>query len=59
MSRPVNDDTDDLDAATRRDLIAEAFHTFGERAARALARQLRIPFETCREAIERLRYRLQ
>lgn len=40
-----------------RDLVAEAFHTFGEDAARALADRLGVPFEACGEAIERLERR--
>lgn len=48
-----------LSEADRRDLVGEAFHTFGELAARALARRFCMPFEDCREAIDRLRHRVQ
>lgn len=58
-SREADREIANLDTAARHELVGEAFHTFGEPAARALARRFRVFFEDCREAIERLRYRLQ
>ncbi|MGD6519201.1 hypothetical protein VWQ21_22660, partial [Xanthomonas citri pv. citri] len=48
---------EEVDDATKRHLVAEAFHTFGEAAARSLADQLGVAFEECGEAIERLERR--
>lgn len=48
---------EEADDATKRDLVAESFRTFGEDAARALADRLGVAFETCGEAIERLERR--
>lgn len=61
--RPLPPVTDEvlagLDDAERRDLVAEAFHTFNETAAREVAVRLGVPFADCFEAIERLRHRVQ
>lgn len=48
---------EEADEATNRNLVGEAFHTFGEDAARALARNLGVAFDECGEAIERLERR--
>ena len=48
------DDPTDLTAEARRDLIAEAFCTFGEEAARELAEHYRIPFDSCADEIARI-----
>lgn len=60
---PQNSEMDEADngraygEAEKKDLVGEAFHTFGETAAQALADKLDIPFEDCAEAIERLKHR--
>ena len=55
---PVSDyDGEEIELETARELVAEAFHTFDERTARALANRLCVAFDECREAIERLRHR--
>lgn len=58
-SREIAREIAALSESDRRSLVGEAFHTFGEPAARALARRFRIAFEDCQEAIDRLRHRLQ
>lgn len=42
----------------RRELVAEAFHTFGEANARWLADHLDVAFEDCAEPVERRGRRL-
>ena len=52
-------DLESLEPEDAREMVAEAFHTFGEPAARQLALHLCVSLEACGEAIERLRGRLQ
>ena len=47
-----------LPEVERRALVAEAFHTFDEAEARALADRLGVLFEACREDIVRAEHRL-
>lgn len=51
------EDARDAGPATKRNLVGEAFHTFGEDAARSLADELGVDFDACGEAIERLERR--
>lgn len=53
-----DDDWRALPEAERRALVTEAFHTFDEAEARALADRLVVSFETCREDIARAEHRL-
>lgn len=48
------DDPTDLTAEARRELVAEAFYTHSEEAARELAEHLRVSFDACAEEIRRL-----
>lgn len=48
------DDPTDLTTDARRELVAEAFCTFGEEAARELADHLRVGFDACADEIRRL-----
>ncbi len=48
------DDPTDLTAESRRELVAEAFCTFGEDAARELAEHYRIAFDDCGDEIARI-----
>lgn len=57
LDRALSMPPDEPTPAEKRDLIGEAFHTFGEAAARSLAEDLGVPFEDCGEAIERLEHR--
>ncbi len=53
-----DDDWRALPEADRRALVAEAFHTFDEGFARALADRLGVSFEACTEDIVRAEHRL-
>jgi len=48
------DDPTDLTAEARHELVAEAFCTFGEEAARELAERYRVDVSACRDEIQRL-----
>lgn len=56
--RETDDDTDPFPGLSdrgRHELVAEAFHTFGEAPARWLADHLDVAFADCIEAVEQRR----
>ena len=48
------DEETDLTETGRREIVTEAFHTFGEEAARELASHFAVPFDACRAKIAQL-----
>lgn len=57
MPSPAEDDASDADPEAKRDLVVEAYETFGANVARELAARIGVAFDECGEAIERLERR--